>query len=178
MSSNNLGTSAHQVPHIINVCTPMPPTPVHLHDGVDTGHPSGSPTNISSTFHEYDHLPSPAPTTERQSEHDRTFTTPSFSSSLPMDSSHGCNVSLPSNNEPRTTLQPHEFVSNNKKEKQQKNGHTTIHTQNAQGLWHRPRDPDGNILVEKPPDLSKLEYLINYMRQNNVGVWLVQETWE
>jgi hypothetical protein len=165
MSSNNLGTSAHQVPHIINVCTPMPPTPIHLHDGVDTGNPSDSPTNISSAFHEYDHLPSPAPTTERQSEHDRTFTTPSFSSSMPMDSSYGCNLCLPSNNEPCATLQPHEFVSNNKKEKQQKNGLTTIYTQNAQGLWHCPRDPDGNILVDKPPDLSKLEYLIDYMRQ-------------
>jgi hypothetical protein len=134
MSSSNLGTSAYQVPYIINVCTPMPPTPIYLHDGVDTGNPSDSPTNVFSTFHEYDHLPSPALTTERQSKHDRTFTTPSFSSSLPMDSSHGCNESLPSNNEPHTTLQPHEFVSNNKKEKQQKNGLTTIYTQNAQGL--------------------------------------------
>jgi exonuclease III len=95
-----------------------------------------------------------------------------------MDSSHGCNGSLPSNNEPRTTLQPHEFVSNNKKEKQQKNGLTTVYTQNAQGLWRCPRDPDGNILVDKPPDLSKLEYLIDYMCQNDIGAWLVQETRE
>ncbi len=124
MSLNNLGTSANQVPHIIDVCALMPPTPIHLHDGVDTGNPSNSPTNVSSAFHKYDHLPSPAPTTERQSEHNRTFTNPSFSSSLPMDSSHGCGTSLPSNNEPHTTLQPHEFMSNNKKEKQQKNGLT------------------------------------------------------
>jgi hypothetical protein len=156
----------------------MPPTPIHFHHGVDTGNPSDSPTNAPFAFHEYNHLPSPAPTTEWQSEHDMTFTTPSFSSSLPMDSSHGCNASLPSNNEPRTTLQPHEFVSNNKKEKQQKNGLTIIYTQDAQGLWHCPRDPDGNIFVNKPPDLSKLEYLIDYMRQNNVGAWLVQKTWE
>jgi len=30
----------------------------------------------------------------------------------------------------------------------------------------------------KPPDLSKLEYLIDYMRQNDIGAWLIQETWE
>jgi hypothetical protein len=178
MSSNNLVTSAHQVPCITDVCAPMLPTPIHLHDGVDTGNPSDSPTNVFSTFHEYNHLPLPAPTTERQSEHDRTFTIPSFSSSSPMGSSHGCNVSMPSNNEPRTTLQPHEFVSNNKKEKQQKNGLTTIYTQNAQGFWRHPRDPDSNIFVNKPPDLSKLEYLIGYMRQNDIGAWLVRETWE
>jgi hypothetical protein len=44
-------------------------------------------------------------------------------------------------------------VSNNKKEKQQKNGLTTIYTQNAQGLRHCPRYPDYNIFVNKPPDL-------------------------
>jgi hypothetical protein len=95
-----------------------------------------------------------------------------------MDSSHGCDTSLPSNNEARTTLQPHEFVSNNNNNNKQKNGLTTIYTQNAQSLWRCPRDPDGNILVNKPPDLSKLEYLIDYMHQNVIGVWLVQETWE
>jgi hypothetical protein len=53
-----------------------------------------------------------------------------------------------------------------------------IHTRNARGLWHRPRDPDGNILVDAPPDLSKLEYIIDYMYQQDVGAWLIQETWE
>ncbi len=95
-----------------------------------------------------------------------------------MDSSHGCNTSLASNDGPRTNLQPHEFVSNNNNNKHEKHDLTNIYTQNAQGLWHCPRDADGNILVDKPPDLSKLEYLIDYMRQNNVGAWLIQETWE
>ncbi len=94
-----------------------------------------------------------------------------------MDSSHGCNTSLTSDDGPRTNLQPHEFVSKNKNNKHEKNL-TTIYTQNAQGLWRRPRDADGNILVDNPPDLSKLEYLIDYMRQNDVGAWLIQETWE
>ncbi len=53
-----------------------------------------------------------------------------------------------------------------------------IYTQNASGLWHRPRDPDGNIIDDAPPDLSKLEYIIDYMRQQDVGAWLIQETWE
>ena len=55
---------------------------------------------------------------------------------------------------------------------------TTIYTQNARGLWRRPRDLDGNILVDAPPDLTKLEYIIDYMRQHDVGSWLLQETWE
>ncbi len=46
------------------------------------------------------------------------------------------------------------------------------------GLWRCPRDPEGNILVDQPPDLSKLQYLIDCMRQNDVGAWLIQETWE
>ena len=95
-----------------------------------------------------------------------------------MDSSHGCNMSLASDDVHCTNLQPHEIVSNNDNNKHEKHHLTTIYTQNAHGLWHCPRDADGNILVDKPPDLSKLEYLIDYMRQNDVGVWLVQETWE
>ncbi len=88
------------------------------------------------------------------------------------------NIVLSSDDDgPRTNLQPHEFVSKNKNNKHEKNL-TTIYTQNAQGLWRRPRDADGNILVDNPPDLSKLEYLIDYMRQNDVGAWLIQETWE
>jgi hypothetical protein len=53
-----------------------------------------------------------------------------------------------------------------------------VYTQNARGLWCCPQDPDGNILVDAPPDLSKLEYIIDYMRQQDVGAWLIQETWE
>ncbi len=69
-------------------------------------------------------------------------------------------------------------MSNYNKGKTNKNELTTIYTQNAQGLWHCPRDSEGNLLVNLPLDLSKLEYLIDFMHQNDVGVWLIQETWE
>ena len=85
---------------------------------------------------------------------------------------------MPSDDGPRLTRQPNELVSDNKSNKQEKHKITSVYTQNAQGLWHRPRDSDGNILVDRPPDLSKLEYLIDYMRQHDVGAWLIQETWE
>jgi hypothetical protein len=55
---------------------------------------------------------------------------------------------------------------------------TTIYTQNACGLWQRPQDTDGNILVDAPPDLAKLEYIIDHMHQHDVGAWLLQKTWE
>ena len=87
-----------------------------------------------------------------------------------MDSSHGCDASLSSDDAPCTTLQPHDPVSN-----EEKNPTTTIFTQNVQGLWHRPRDPEGNILLNRPADTSKMEYIIDYMKTNDIGVWLVQE---
>ncbi len=80
--------------------------------------------------------------------------------------------------EPPQTIQPHDPVSNNNKEITKKNELTTIYTQNALGLWFCPRDPESNILINLPPDLSKLEYLIDFMHQNDVGAWLIQETWE
>jgi hypothetical protein len=75
------------------------------------------------------------------------------------------------------TLQPHDSVRGNTKRKQKKEL-TTIYTQNSQGLWRRPRDTKGNILIDHPPDLLKLEYIIDFMRQHDVGAWLLQETWE
>ena len=74
------------------------------------------------------------------------------------------------------TLQPHDSVRGNTKRK--KKELTTIYTQNSQGLWRRPRDADGNILVNHPPDLLKLEHIIDFMQQHDVGAWLLQETWE
>jgi hypothetical protein len=68
--------------------------------------------------------------------------------------------------------------NNNEKKKNKENGLNTVYTQNAQGLWCCPRDPEGNILVDQPPGLSKSEYLIDFMCQNDVGAWLIQETWE
>ena len=74
-----------------------------------------------------------------------------------MDSSHGCDTSLSSNDVPRTTLQPNDPVSYEEK----KIPTTTIFTQNVQGLWRRPRDPEGNILLNRPADTSKMENIID-----------------
>ena len=165
--ASNLGPIAHHMPIVATTMSiPLPSPPIYHQHSADNG-------TISRHF-------TPAPVSsapQGRHEQDRTAATPSFSPSTPMDSSHGCNTSLTSDDGPRTNLQPHEFVSNNNNTKHEKNL-TTIYTQNAQGLWRRPRDADGNILVDNPPDLSKLEYLIDYMRQNDVGAWLIQETWE
>ena len=40
---------------------------------------------------------------------------------------------------------------------------TTIYTQNARGRWRRPRDTNGDIIVDASPDLTKLEYIIDYI---------------
>ena len=85
-------------------------------------------------------------------------------------------MSLTSDIRPHQTLQPHDSVRGNTKRKKEEL--TTIYTQNSQGLWRHPRDAEGNILVDHPPDLLKLEYIIDFMRQHDVGAWLLQETWE
>ena len=62
---------------------------------------------------------------------------------------HGCDKSLTSDIRPHQTLQPHDSVCGNTNRK--KKELTTIYTQNSQGLWRRPRDAEGNILVDHPP---------------------------
>jgi len=52
-----------------------------------------------------------------------------------------------------------------------------IYTQNAHGLWCRPRDSDGNIIPNSERDNTKLEHLIHGMRTNDIDAWLLQETW-
>ena len=39
-------------------------------------------------------------------------------------------------------------------------------------------DAEGNILVDHPTDLLKLEHIVDFMQQHDVGAWLLQETWE
>ncbi len=70
---------------------------------------------------------------------------------------------------PQQPLQPNEPVCDNNKHTKQTIEHTTIYAPNARGLWRCPQDPDGNILVDAPPDLSKLKYIIDYMRQHDIG---------
>ena len=53
-----------------------------------------------------------------------------------------------------------------------------IYSQNTQGLWRRARDSEGNVLCDQPRDTTKLEKLIGKMRQDQIGAWLIQETWE
>ncbi|KAL7528091.1 hypothetical protein ACHAXR_002261, partial [Thalassiosira sp. AJA248-18] len=55
---------------------------------------------------------------------------------------------------------------------------STIYSQNCQGLWRRARDEDGNVLHQQPRDTAKFEKLIDKMRQDDIGAWLIQETWE
>ena len=119
----------------------------------------------------------PIPHIEEDEDTNSSFTNHPYHPSTPPGSSNGCARQLTSENGPRRTPQPHDPVDHNTNE-YKKEILTTIYTQNAQGLWRCPRDPDGNILVDQPPDLSKLEYIIDYMRQKNIGAWLVQETWE
>ena len=94
----------------------------------------------------------------------------------PTGSSHGYDKSLTSDIRPHQTLQPHDSVRGNTKRK--KKELTTIYTQNSQGLWRRPMDAEGNILVDHPTDLLKLEHIVDFMQQHDVGAWLLQETWE
>jgi hypothetical protein len=165
MSTSNLGPTARHTTRAASASTPLPSTPLYHRYSVDPGTISDHPTPVSLMTHH---------------EHDRTYATPSLSPSSRMDNSYayGCNTSLASVDEHHTNLQPHEFVSDDNNNKHEKQTLTTIYTQNAQGLWRRPRDADGAILVDQPPDLSKLEYLIDYMCQNDVGAWMIQETWE
>jgi hypothetical protein len=51
-----------------------------------------------------------------------------------------------------------------------------IYTQNVHGLWCRPRDSDGNIILNSEHDNTKLEHLIHRMRTNDIDAWLLQET--
>jgi hypothetical protein len=165
ISTSNLGPTARHTTLAASASTPLPSTPLYHRYSVDPGTISDHPTPVSLTTHH---------------EHDRTYATPSLSPSSRIDNSYayGCNTSLASVDEHHTNLQPHEFVSDDYNNKHEKQTLTTIYTQNAQGLWRRPRDADGAILVDQPPDLSKLEYLIDYMCQNDVGAWMIQETWE
>ncbi len=142
--------------------TPMhsPPTPsslLFLHGGIDNDNPFDSPWSFTTP-----HLPLPPHDSQNKD-------------------SHGCTMSLlfDGNYPPDQTLQPHEPVcDSNTNNNNKKHTMTTIYTQNAQGLWRRPRDTDGNILVDAPPDLTKLEYIIDHMRAHDIGAWLLQETWE
>ena len=54
----------------------------------------------------------------------------------------------------------------------------TIYSQNAQGPWKIARDRDGNTLINQPRDTTKLEKLIDKMREDNIRAWMIQETWE
>jgi hypothetical protein len=154
-NSSNSGLPTHHVPQVYFEHTTSPISPLHLHGEEDPGTPCES-SIFSWSF--------------------TNTTTPLLP---PTGDSHGCNMS-PSGNEnhPQQLLQPYEPVCNNNRHTKQTIEHSTIYTQNARGLWHRRRDPDGNILVDAPPDLSKLKYIIDYMRQQDVGAWLIQETWE
>jgi hypothetical protein len=148
-NSSNSGSSTHHVPQVYTEHITLPISPLHLNGEEDPGTPCES-SIFSWSF--------------------TNTTTPLLP---PTDDSHGCNMSPSGNkNHPQQPLQPYEPVCNKKRHTKQTIEHTMIYTQNAKGLWRRPRDPDGNIIVDAPPDLSKLEYIIDYMCQQNFGAWL------
>ena len=144
-------------------------------------HPGGGGDNRSISHSEANDAPESTPNVDFDTPgrpfHIINFpTTPPTHLYSPTGSSHGCDKSLTSDIRHQQTLHPHDSVRRNTKRK--KKELTTIYTQNSQGLWHRPRDTEGNILVDHPPDLLKLEYIVDCMRQYDVGAWLLQETWE
>ncbi len=142
MSPSKLGPNTPQVPLTADVMhTSLPSTPSHHYDVTDFGTPG-----VSSTTASLENL--------SQSRHDRTSAGSSFYPSSPTDGSHGCEASMAGNDRTRTNLQPHEIVSYNNNNKQEKHIITTTYTQNTQGLWYCPRDLNGNILIDYPPDLS------------------------
>ena len=54
---------------------------------------------------------------------------------------------------------------------------STILTQNAHGLRRRARDINGNIIPNSPFDYTRYEHLIATMKQNDIDVYFIQETW-
>jgi hypothetical protein len=149
--------------HINTIHPPLTSTPYSLRRGNDEDIPckalSGASLSLScdeDNFYSIPHM-------EDHDDTSSTFTTHPYHPSPPTGSSNGCARQLTSKNRPRQTPQPHDPIDHNTNE-YKKEILTTIYTQNAQGLWRCPRDPDGNILVDQPPDLSKLEYIIDYMQ--------------
>ncbi len=143
------------MPQVCTEHTTLPISPLHLNGEEDPGTP------CESSFFSW------------------SFTNTTTPLLPPTDDSHGCNTSPSGNkNHSQQPLQPYEPVCNKNRHTKQTIEHTVIYTQNARRLWSRSRDLDGNIIVDAPPDLSKLEYIIDYMRQLEVGAWPIQETWE
>ncbi len=155
INSSNSGLPTHHGPQVYIEHTYLLISLLHLHGEEDPGTPCES-SIFSWSF--------------------TNTTTPLLP---PTDDSHSCNTS-PSGNEnhPQQTLQPFKPECNNNRHTKHTIEHAIIYTQNARGLWLCPQDPDGNILIDAPPDLSKLEYIIDYMQQQDVGAWLIQKTWE
>jgi hypothetical protein len=75
--------------------------------------------------------------------------TPLLHLSFPTSSSCGCDLSLTSDNRSQQALQPHDSMYR-KNKKGKKKELTTIYT-----LWHCPRDAEGNILIDQPPQPTK-----------------------
>jgi hypothetical protein len=154
-----------------------------------------TPSDLSGQFAHPYHMPSPPSSTttlflrgglaiDNPDNSPWTFIPLSPPSSPPdpsHDDFHGCTPSHPDDDHPpNQPSQPHKSVCDITIHKQKNTPHTmtTIYTQNARGLWRRPHDLNGDIIVDAPPDLTKLENIIDYMRQHDVGSWLLQETWE
>ena len=152
---------------------------------------STSPTQTSTTHHDYDPITQWLPTLYTSSSNDDDFThstdTPSFSHDDALD-----NISLKNstdNNDddtpsppPSMNNPPHHAFSIARTNIQHSTPPTAmdiskIYTQNAHGLWCCACDRDGNIITNSECNTTKLEHLIRRMRTDDINAWLIQETW-
>ena len=140
-------------PHIDTIYPPLTSSPYLLRGGNDEDTPCKASSSASfsfssnkDTFYSISHM-------EDNDDTSSTFANHPSHPSLPTSSSNGCAQQLSSKNRPQQTPQPHDPVDHNTNE-YKKEILMIIYTQNAQGLWRRPRDANGNILVNQPPDLS------------------------
>ena len=54
---------------------------------------------------------------------------------------------------------------------------STFATQNTHGLRRIPRDTEGKTLPNEPHDYTRYEHLIAMMKNKNLDVHFIQETW-
>jgi hypothetical protein len=186
-SRSNLGPSAHPAPTTID-CTvspslTTPPSGLDEDDPKDMANtvdaPIFSPHDTDDFDQEFADIDSfilafisPETPPHKYANNTNMTATPT-TILLPRGSLEQLATSMTSNRMERNPPQPHDSDTNTNKLK-----HTKIYNQNVQGLWCCSRDPEGNILIDSLPDTTKLENLINKMRQDNIGAWLVRETWE
>jgi hypothetical protein len=101
MDISKSSPSAQPVPNIIDICTPPPSSPLRPCNSDDTSSGQCDRSEVDSLsildFRDSgdDDLFSVASTPEQQQDANRSYTSPSHCSSLPVADSNGCDMSLP-----------------------------------------------------------------------------------